>query len=132
MGDISTGGVVQGSEDDLTLVVSDEDLEVAASTLTFAAVTWSSAPTVSILFVCCGNNNHAGTRQLDFIPPAGCRASKLRQLVGTRTRASQILPKRKPISTVRSRVNSGEAPGTPRFDEHGAALARSGKAQRGT
>ena len=64
LGDIGTGGVVQGCEGDLTFAVSDEELEAAASPVTNAAMTFPSAPTVGVLFVCCGNEYHAGATRL--------------------------------------------------------------------
>jgi hypothetical protein len=39
---------------DLTAVVSDEELEAAAIKATHAAMTFPSAPTVSVLIMCCG------------------------------------------------------------------------------
>jgi hypothetical protein len=48
----------RGGEDILTVDVSDEALEAAASTTNAlaAALSFPSAPTVSILIMCCGNN----------------------------------------------------------------------------
>jgi hypothetical protein len=40
---------------DLTAEVSDEELEAAASAITHAAMTFRSAPTVSVAVLCCGN-----------------------------------------------------------------------------
>ena len=44
----------QGYQDILTLELSDEALEAAASM--HAAITFPAAPTVSVLVVCCGND----------------------------------------------------------------------------
>ncbi len=46
---------VESNEDRLTVGVSDEELEAAASTTTHATMTFPSAPTVSVVFMCCGN-----------------------------------------------------------------------------
>ena len=40
---------------DLMAEDSDEELEAAASTTTHAAMTFPSAPTVSVVVLCCGN-----------------------------------------------------------------------------
>jgi hypothetical protein len=40
---------------DLMAEVSDEELEAAASTTTHADMTFPSAPTVSVVVLCCGN-----------------------------------------------------------------------------
>jgi hypothetical protein len=40
----------------LTFEVSDAALEAAADTLPGAAMSFPNAPTVSILFACCGND----------------------------------------------------------------------------
>jgi hypothetical protein len=46
---------VQSDENNLTAGVSDEELEVAAITTRHAAMTFPSAPTVSVVVMCCGN-----------------------------------------------------------------------------
>jgi hypothetical protein len=40
---------------DLTAGISDEELEAAASTTAHVAMTFPSAPTVSVVVLCCGN-----------------------------------------------------------------------------
>ena len=55
MTDTITG--FQPAEDVFTLNVSDEALEAAALTTPVAAVSFSGAPTVSILVVCCSNDS---------------------------------------------------------------------------
>ena len=65
MGQSGTEMEVQRDEKDLTLGVSDEDLEAAASRASYPAMTFPAAPTVSVLFACCGNDYHAGTRKPD-------------------------------------------------------------------
>jgi hypothetical protein len=55
MGHSSRGIEVQSDETNLTAEVSDEELEAAAITRTHAAMTFPSAPTVNIVFMCCGN-----------------------------------------------------------------------------
>ena len=49
----------QSDEDILNFEVSDEALEAAASTRAGAAMSMPAAPTVSILVVCCGDNDKA-------------------------------------------------------------------------
>ncbi len=61
MGHSSTELEVQSDEDDLSLGVSDEELEAAASMASYPAMTFPAAPTVSVLFVCCGNDYMRGT-----------------------------------------------------------------------
>ena len=46
----------QNDEDVFTFTVSDDALEAAASPTAGAAMSFPNAPTVSILFACCGNN----------------------------------------------------------------------------
>jgi hypothetical protein len=46
----------QTEEKILTYEVSDEALEAAAGTTTGPAFTFAGAPTVSVLFACCGND----------------------------------------------------------------------------
>jgi hypothetical protein len=58
----NTADIELGSEDILTLEVTDEELEVAASTTTGEAFTFAGAPTVSVLFACCSNDD---TGELD-------------------------------------------------------------------
>jgi hypothetical protein len=66
MGKSSTEIEVQRDEKDpLALGVSDEELEAAASRASYPAMTFPAAPTVSVLFACCGNDYHAGTRKPD-------------------------------------------------------------------
>ncbi len=62
----STDVIVGRDEDNLTFGVSDEELEAAASMTTHAGMTFPSAPTVSILFACCGNDYGGGERQPDL------------------------------------------------------------------
>ncbi len=45
------------AEDVFTIEASDEALEAAALTTPVAAVSFTGAPTVSILVVCCSNDN---------------------------------------------------------------------------
>jgi hypothetical protein len=49
----------QSDEDILNFEVSDAALEAAASTRAGAAMSMPAAPTVSILVVCCGDNDKA-------------------------------------------------------------------------
>ena len=49
----------QSDEDILNFEVSDAALEAAASTRAGAAMSMPAAPTVSILVVCCGDNDNA-------------------------------------------------------------------------
>jgi hypothetical protein len=46
----------QNDEDFFTLTVSDDALEAAANPVAGAAMSFPNAPTVSIVFACCGNN----------------------------------------------------------------------------
>jgi hypothetical protein len=46
----------QNDEDFFTISVSDDALEAAASPTAGAAMSFPNAPTVSILFACCGND----------------------------------------------------------------------------
>ena len=46
----------QSDEDVFTFNVSDDALEAAASPTAGAAMSLPNAPTVSILFACCGND----------------------------------------------------------------------------
>jgi hypothetical protein len=46
---------VQSNADNLTAEISDEELEAAAITTTHAVMSFPSAPTVSVVFMCCGN-----------------------------------------------------------------------------
>jgi hypothetical protein len=46
----------QTDEDFFTVTVSDDALEAAASPTAGAAMSFPNAPTVSIVFACCGNN----------------------------------------------------------------------------
>jgi hypothetical protein len=48
--------IEQCDEDTLTFEVSDEALEVAASTTAGAAMSFPGSPTVSILVACCSND----------------------------------------------------------------------------
>jgi hypothetical protein len=52
MGDSGRDIEVRG---DLTAGVSDEELEAAARATTHAAMTFPSAPTLSVVVLCCGN-----------------------------------------------------------------------------
>jgi hypothetical protein len=52
MGDSGRDIVVRG---DLTAGVSDEELEAAARATTHAAMTFPSAPTLSVVVLCCAN-----------------------------------------------------------------------------
>jgi hypothetical protein len=47
----------QNDEDFFTLAVSDDALEAAANPVGRAAMSFPNAPTVSIVFACCGNNS---------------------------------------------------------------------------
>jgi hypothetical protein len=57
MDDNSRDIEVQSDESNLTAEVSDEELEAAAITKTHTAMTFPSAPTVNIVFMCCGNEH---------------------------------------------------------------------------
>ena len=46
----------RNDEDFFTLTVSDDALEAAANPAAGAAMSFPNAPTVSIVFACCGNN----------------------------------------------------------------------------
>jgi hypothetical protein len=46
---------VQSDRGNLLAEVSDEELEAAAGSTTYAAMTFPSAPTVSVVVLCCGN-----------------------------------------------------------------------------
>jgi hypothetical protein len=46
----------QNDEDVFTFTVSDDALEAAASPTAGAAMSFPNAPTVSIVFACCGND----------------------------------------------------------------------------
>ena len=46
-------------DDSLVLEVPDEELEAAAGRTAHAAATFPSAPTVSVLILCCGNGHIA-------------------------------------------------------------------------
>jgi hypothetical protein len=46
---------VRSNAGDLTAEISDEELEAAAITTTHAVMSFPSAPTVSVVFMCCGN-----------------------------------------------------------------------------
>ncbi len=46
----------RNDEDFFTLNVSDDALEAAANPVAGAAMSFPNAPTVSIVFACCGNN----------------------------------------------------------------------------
>jgi hypothetical protein len=46
----------QSDEDVFAFTVSDDALEAAASPTVGAAMSFPNAPTVSILFACCGND----------------------------------------------------------------------------
>jgi hypothetical protein len=52
-----TTAAFEPAEDIFTLVASDEALEAAALTTPVAAVSFTGAPTVSILVVCCSNDS---------------------------------------------------------------------------
>ncbi len=66
MGDSGCYIEVQTDEHNLAVGISDEELEAAASMTTHAGMTFPSAPTVSILFACCGNDYSGGERQPDL------------------------------------------------------------------
>jgi hypothetical protein len=57
MGHSSRDIEVQSDESNLTAEVSDEELEAVAITRTYAAMTFPSAPTVNIVFMCCSNEH---------------------------------------------------------------------------
>jgi hypothetical protein len=46
---------VQSNAGNLTAEISDEELEAAAITTPHAVMSFPSAPTVSVVFMCCGN-----------------------------------------------------------------------------
>jgi hypothetical protein len=46
----------QNDEDVFSFTVSDDALEAAADPTAGAAMSFPNAPTVSIVFACCGNN----------------------------------------------------------------------------
>ncbi len=54
----------QSGEDILTFEVSDEALEAAASTTTGMAASFPGAPTISVLVMCCSNDDIAGATRL--------------------------------------------------------------------
>jgi hypothetical protein len=56
MGPISRDIEVQGDKGNLMAEISDQELEAAASSTTYAAMTFPSAPTVSVVVLCCGND----------------------------------------------------------------------------
>ena len=52
----ATKEIDHNDEDFFTFTVSDDALEAAASPMAGAAMSFPNAPTVSIVFACCGNN----------------------------------------------------------------------------
>ena len=58
--DGTAGGLDQDSQDLLIFEVSDAALEVAAGNPLGAAMSFPNAPTVSILVVCCSNDDARG------------------------------------------------------------------------
>jgi hypothetical protein len=56
MGHSSPAIEVQNDTSILIVEVSDEELEAAASTTAYGAMTFPSAPTVSVVVLCCGND----------------------------------------------------------------------------
>jgi hypothetical protein len=50
---------VQSDKGNLMAEASDEELEAAASSATYAAMTFPSAPTLSVVVLCCGNDDPA-------------------------------------------------------------------------
>jgi hypothetical protein len=57
MGHNSRDIEVQSDKGNLMAEVSDEELEAAASSTTYAGMTFPSAPTVSVVVLCCGNDH---------------------------------------------------------------------------
>jgi hypothetical protein len=47
---------IQGGKGNLMAEFSDEELEAAARSTTYGAMTVPSAPTVSVVVLCCGND----------------------------------------------------------------------------
>ena len=56
----AAGGVEYNGQDILIVDVSDVALEVAASAPPGAAFSFPNAPTVSVLFACCSNDDTRG------------------------------------------------------------------------
>jgi len=76
MGHSSPEIELQSDTSILMVEVSDEELEAAARTTTYAAMTFPSAPTLSVVVLCCGNDDpsettpHKSTAQSDpFLCP---------------------------------------------------------------
>jgi hypothetical protein len=63
---------VQSNAGDLTAEISDEELEAAAITTTHAVMSFPSAPTVSVVFMCCGNEYPPENVTQRFAPQTPC------------------------------------------------------------